>query len=80
MKDANILHRNICFAEQRVTERNQVTRWLLKPFARSKYLKIHVVIAPCCIFSPSGDSLLKAVGEAEGAHAALIDDAWCFIL
>ena len=51
----------------------------MKPIARSKYLKIHVVIAPCGIFLTSGDSLLKAVGEAEGVHAALIDDAWYFI-
>jgi hypothetical protein len=56
LKDAKTLHRNICFAEQRVTERNQVTQWPMKPFARSKYHKIHVVIAPCCIFSPSGGS------------------------
>ena len=62
-----------------MTERNQVTHWLRKPLARSENLKIHIVVAPCCIFPPSGGSLLKAVGEAEGVHAALIDDAWYFV-
>eukprot|EP00449_Zooxanthella_nutricula_P002788 CAMPEP_0198512060 /NCGR_PEP_ID=MMETSP1462-20131121/15198_1 /TAXON_ID=1333877 /ORGANISM="Brandtodinium nutriculum, Strain RCC3387" /LENGTH=494 /DNA_ID=CAMNT_0044241455 /DNA_START=10 /DNA_END=1490 /DNA_ORIENTATION=- len=59
VKDAETLQRNICLAEQRLKELNHVTQWLMKPFARTKYLRIHAVIALCYIVAPAGETLLK---------------------
>lgn len=67
VKDAETLQRNICLAEQRLTERNHITQWLMKPLLRTKYLRIHAVIALCYIVSPSGETLLKTtVGKSTG--------------
>jgi len=76
VKDAETLQRNICLAQQRMTERNHVTQWLMKPFARTKYLRIHAVIALCYIISPCGDTTLKAIAESEDSSVSLTDDVW----
>ena len=79
LKDAKTLHRNICFAELRRAagdgeEPSQaVVDEALRP---QQVLGIHVVVAPCCVFSPSVDTSLKAVDETEGALAALTVDTW----
>jgi len=61
VRDAEALQANICLAEQRLTEKNHMTQWLMKPFARGLCLRIHVVIALGYIFSPVGETLLKKV-------------------
>jgi len=74
VKDAETLQRNICLAEQRLTERNHMTQWLMKPLLRSKYLRIHAVIALCYIISPAGETLLKTVETHGSGGARLTDD------
>jgi len=65
VKDAETLQRYICLAEQRLTERSHVTQWLMKPFFRTKYLRIHAVIALCYIMSPAGETLLKTTKDQQ---------------
>mmetsp|Transcript_159747 Transcript_159747/g.512567 ORF Transcript_159747/g.512567 Transcript_159747/m.512567 type:complete len:3105 (+) Transcript_159747:145-9459(+) len=74
VKDAETLQRNICLAEQRLTERNHMTQWLMKPLLRSKYLRIHAVIALCYIISPAGETLLKTVESHGSGGSSLTDD------
>jgi len=59
--DAETLQATICQAEQRLTERNHMTLWLMKPFMRGMCLRIHFVIALCYIFSSIAETMLKAV-------------------
>eukprot|EP00931_Biecheleriopsis_adriatica_P028267 TRINITY_DN1687_c0_g3_i1.p1 TRINITY_DN1687_c0_g3~~TRINITY_DN1687_c0_g3_i1.p1 ORF type:complete len:3167 (-),score=584.59 TRINITY_DN1687_c0_g3_i1:97-8973(-) len=68
-KDAETLQSYICQAEQRLTERNHMTLWLMKPFLRGLCLRIHVVIAMGYIFSPVGEALLKTVDIQAKASA-----------
>jgi len=59
-RDAETLQSHICQAEQRLTERNHMTLWLMKP-VRGICLRIHIVIAVGYIFSPDGRALLKTM-------------------
>ncbi|CAE8624625.1 unnamed protein product [Polarella glacialis] len=59
IKDASEMQNNICQAEQRLSERSHITRWLMKPFCRGICLRIHLVIALCYVFSPVGETVLK---------------------
>eukprot|EP00931_Biecheleriopsis_adriatica_P028261 TRINITY_DN1687_c0_g1_i1.p1 TRINITY_DN1687_c0_g1~~TRINITY_DN1687_c0_g1_i1.p1 ORF type:complete len:3142 (-),score=579.43 TRINITY_DN1687_c0_g1_i1:40-9312(-) len=59
--DAEALQHDISQAQQRLEERNPITRWLMKTVARGLCLRIHIVMGVCYVFSPMGENLLKLV-------------------
>jgi len=73
-KDAETLQSRISQAEQRRTEKNHISVWLMKPFAWSMCLRIHVVIALGYVFSPVGETLLKTVELRASSHNITSDE------
>jgi len=73
-RDAETLQSSICQAEQRLTERNHMSLWLMKPI-RGLCLRIHVVIALGYILSPVGETLLKKIEMRAVADHSVSDHA-----